>query len=176
MKGQIIGICGIKRSESTVMFNLVRIALKMAGYTVNIHGHDYTPRTVPEGEVDLVKRHKFSKEIAEAADHIFLTDRKDEEIIASLTRFNGKEPYEGRIADMRKHLDKWKGYTDEIHYWPYYLWKTKAEYYTDGIIRALGLDLYWEDVYSNFNEIEPPESGQDPVTLMFSNHITSDNS
>lgn len=172
----IIAIAGIKRSGSTVQFNLVRIALEMAGYKVNICGHNYTPRDVPEGEVDLVKRHKFSKEIAESADHIFLTDRKDEEIIASLTRFNGKEPYNGRVKDMRKHLNKWIEYTDTRHYFYYSEWVKDPLNYTIRLVGALGSHIRRhikaEDVLEAFNEIEPPESGQDPVTLMFSNHIT----
>lgn len=171
----IITISGIKRSGSTVQFNLVRLALEMAGYRVNICGHHYTPRDVPEGEVDLVKRHKFSEEIAEAADHIFLTDRKDEEIRASLTRFNGKAPYEGRIKDMRKHLDKWKEYSDRHHWLPYEAWQKWPKDYAFKIIGALNLydEVDRMELLEAFNEIEPPESGQDPTTLMFSNHITS---
>lgn len=168
----IVVIAGIKRSFSTGQFNLVRIALEMAGYTVNICGHNYTPREVPEGEVDLVKRHKFSEEIAEAADHIFLTDRKDEEIIASLTRFNGKEPYEGRIEDMRKHLDKWINYSN-IPLFPLHYWKSNPLGYARSIVYRLKLDVYPDEILEAFNEIEPPESGQDKTTLMFSNHITS---
>lgn len=174
MKGQIILIAGIKRSFSTGQFNLVRLALEMAGYTVNIHGHSYTPRTVPEGEVDLVKRHKFSEEIAESADHIFLTDRKDSEIRASLTRFNGNEPYEGRIADMRAHLDKWIDYAGVDNIFPYSLWQNHPDIYTELITLRLGtFKVGVDELLEAFNEIEPPESGQDPQTLLFSNHITS---
>jgi len=170
----IIAIAGIKRSGSTVQYNLVRIALEMAGYKVNICGHDYRPRIVPEGEVDLVKRHKFSEEIAEAADYIFLTDRKDSEIIESLTRFNGKEPQEGRIADMRKHLNMWMGYKPN-HCFDYSLWQDNSFMYVEDIVNILCLPVDSNHVLKAFNEIEPPESGQDSKTLMFHNHRTSKN-
>ena len=170
----IIAIAGIKRSGSTVQYNLVRIALEQAGYKVNICGHNYRPREVPEGQVDLVKRHKFSKRIAEAADYIFLTDRSDEGIRRSLTRFNGKEPYEGRVQDMRKHLERWLEYTSHSFLFSYELWQNDPETYAMCICSLLGVSVNHMNVLEQFKQIEPPEKGQDKKTLLFHNHITSE--
>lgn len=175
MKPQVIVIAGIKRSGSTIQYNLVRLALEMAGYEVLIRGHSFDLSeldTLTDKQVILCKRHPFHEEMAEKAGHIFLTDRKDEEIIASLTRFNGNEPYEGRIADMRKHLDKWKEYSTHSMF-HYRGWKKYPSLYASAIINCLGVNIDRWELLEAFNELEPPESGQDPESLLFHNHITS---
>ncbi len=166
----IVVIAGIKRSGSTAQYNIVRIALQQAGYKVNIHGHDYEPRDVPEGEVDLVKRHPFSEEIAEKADHIFLTDRKDEDILASLDRMWGSGNPE-RLEDMRKHLNKWKEYSTSQIY-PYYYLENDPLGFVRSITYDLALNVDYNKVLEEFQAIEPPEEKQDPVTLLFPNHIS----
>lgn len=169
----IITIAGIKRSGSTVQFNLVRIALQEAGYQVNVCGHDYVPRKVPKGEVDLVKRHKFSRPIAEAADHIFLTDRPDNEIMASLRRFNGRRPKAGRLVDMRKSLALWEQFTSRAYLFYYRDWEQAPMVWAQGVVGALRLDVDPDVLLLSFQQITPPEEGQDPETLLFHNHITS---
>lgn len=175
MKPLIIAIAGIKRSGSTVQYNLVRIALEMAGYDVTAYGHNYRPAGNPqEGEAHLIKRHPFDKFIAETADHIFLTDRPDEEILGSLERFNGRKPDPARITGMRKHFFKWEEYS-YIPIYDYKMWQENKILYVACIINHLGLhnDVKTSDILKEFNNIKPPETGQDPKTLMFSNHITS---
>lgn len=176
MQNGIVVFAGIKRSFSTGQYNLVRIALKQAGYRVRVFGHGYDPskHNIAGGTVHLVKRHKFSKEIALSADHIFLTDRSDEGIIGSLTRFNGTPPYPGRIEDMRKHLQKWEAYSDMNHYFHYDLWMKDKRAYTAKIIKALGVNVGHQDVLEEFEKISPPDKGQDKETLLFANHITSE--
>lgn len=172
----LIIIAGIKRSFSTGQYNIVRIALEKAGYNVIIKGHRFNTGILDDlGEKDVVilKRHPFHEEYAEKADHIFLTDRPDEEIIESLTKFNGIRPGQSHIDNMRRHLEKWREYPSYV--FNYAHWKYEPEEYTDQLVFLLGLKDKVDSgaVLEAFNEIEPPESGQDPKSLLFHNHITS---
>lgn len=167
----LIVIAGIKRSASTAQWNLVRLALQMADYKINIHGQSYKPRSVPEGEVDLVKIHPFRKYLAEQADHIFLTDRDDEEILASLDRmWDSGNP--DRLEGMRKDLRAWKQYTDDKHLFQYEDFIEYPNHCAFWICDLLDLDINPKTLLDEFNKIEPPEDKQDPVTLLFPNHIS----
>lgn len=167
----IIAISGIKRSASTVQYNLVRIALEHAGYKVNPCKHGYEPRKVPQGEVDLVKRHPYKRSIALKADHIFLTTRPDEEILASLKRFNGNAKKE-RIPAMRKQLAMWFSHTTEEYYFHYHHWTKDPMIWAEKVVELLGVDADPKAVLDEFNQIEPPEDEYDPVTCLFPGHIT----
>src|SRR6056297_3031181 len=123
----LIVIAGIKRSGSTAQFNIVRIALETAGYTVNIQGQDYKLND----NVNVVKIHPFRQRLAEEADYIFLTDRDDKEIEASLYRFNGDDVPDGKISKMRTYLDKWKQYKHCMC--GYYLLETNPKAYVKRI-------------------------------------------
>lgn len=169
----LVIIAGIKRSASTAQFNLVRLALERAGYEVNIHGQRYTPRPVPEGEVDLVKIHPFRKLLARMADHIFLTDRKDEEILASLDRMWDSGNPE-RLPKMRRELEKWKEYTDDKHLFQFEDFIEYPNHCAFWICDLLDLDINPKAVLDEFNKIEPPEDKQDPVTLLFPRHISKE--
>lgn len=168
----LIIIAGIKRSASTAQWNLVRLALEMAGYNVLLRGHSFDLQEInslSEKEVLLCKRHPFSKPIAKAADHIFLTDRNDEEILASLDRmWDSGNP--NRLEGMRKDLEAWKQY--DHHYFRYFLIVDDPIFWARKTIEYLGLDIDHRDVLKEFNKIEPPEDKQDPVTLLFPNHIS----
>lgn len=166
----IIVIAGIKRSFSTGQFNLVRIALQKAGFGVNIHGQAYELRHT--NEVDLVKIHPFRTRLALAADHIFLTDRRDEDILASLDRMWGSGDPD-RLPNMRKHLDLWRQYTTPRHEFQYSFWMNHPEEYTRRIVELLGVDVDHMEVLEAFRQIAPPEEKQDPETLMFPGHRTS---
>lgn len=173
MNPLIIVIAGIKRSGSTVQYNLVRIALEIAGYKIIPFGHTYrTTKNPRKGECHLIKRHPFDEKIAKMADHIFLTDRPDEEIIESLAKFNGIRPGQSHVDMMRKHLDKWREYTDPFHEFTYNMIQD-LDFYAFAIIDELGLGgvVGWE-VANEFRKIKPPKKGKDPVTLMFDNHIS----
>ena len=173
---KLVAICGIKRSGSTAMYNIVRIALTHAGYDVLIRGHDFDVAElehVEENQVVLCKRHPFSEAIANKADHIFLTDRNDEEILASLDRMWGSGDPE-RLEDMQKHLGKWIEYTDQQHIYKYSDLMYWDNWCIPWILKALHLeDKVDEDkVLREFQAIEPPTDKQDPVTLLFPNHIS----
>lgn len=167
-----IVIAGIKRSGSTVQYNLVRIALEHAGYTINIHGQSYNPRVTPSDEVDIVKLHPFREHIADHADHIFLTNRNPKSIKESLERFNNDSQSYDRFFRFYKDFIQWCLYTDPAHYQTYSKWVGDKVGFTEEIVDALELAVDPVEVLQEFEKIEPPESGQDPVTLMHHNHIT----
>lgn len=158
-----------------MQFNLVRLAMLRAGYTVHTHGPGYQVRELPEGEVDIVKVHPFRKDLAKAAEHIFLTDRDDVAIQASLDRFyDGPDDYKP-IPVMREWLNKWaKCHPGTLIH--YDIWEENPRYYAYLIVCELGLKtkVAPDDVLEDFQKISPPESGYDPKTFLFHNHVTSD--
>lgn len=170
--GRIIVIAGIKRSASTVMFNICRIALEQAGYTVNICDETYDPRTVPDNEIDLVKIHPFRYELAKKADAIFLTQRSQKEIKASWQRFYGKKITENEFQQLVNDLNQWKIFSN-IPVFNYSFWLDDPLIYICKVIQYLQVDVFTESVSYEFSQIELPQKGQDPQTLLFHNHITS---
>ena len=166
----LIVVAGIKRSGSTAQFNMVRIALETAGYKVNIHGQNYKLT----GGVDLVKIHPFDKELADNADYIFLTDRDNTGIKASLYRFNGAMPTDDRISRLRANLDMWKEYKHCMC--EFDLLKESPLECVKKVTGALPFDVDAKYVYEEFEKVKPPKSGHDRTTLLFHNHITYDHS
>ena len=172
MDSLIIVIAGIKRSASTGQYNMTRLILEDAGYQVNIFGQSHTPRRLSPGQVDLVKIHPFNKKIAEAADHIFLTDRNDWDILKSLERMWGSGNLE-RLISMKKQLNLWREYTTDRHQFNFYEIANFPERCMIEIIQILKLSatVNLEKVYKEFRQIEVPKEQQDPVSLLFPNHI-----
>lgn len=166
----IISVSGIKRSGSTVQFNLIRLALEMSGYEVNVCGHSYSVREPKKGSVDLVKRHKFRESIAESASHIFLTDRKDKDVVASAERFLERPVEYMELEAWRKNYRLWKQYN--AHEFHYNDWLEDRMIWVNGVIGALGVDVAPEELLTEFEKIKQPEKGQDKTTLLFHNHIT----
>lgn len=164
----IVVIAGIKRSASTAMWNICRIALKRGGYKPVLHGQNYDPRVTEGNEVDLVKIHPFDKQIAFNADHIFVTDRCDEDIIESLDRmWDGGDPW--RLSGLRGNLAKWMLWTTPKHYFYY---QKSIGGWSNRVINILNLDADPQAVKDEVDALEPPEEGQDPVTKLFAGHIS----
>lgn len=168
----IIVVAGIKRSASTVQYNLIRIALEKAGYIVRGMKAGYQPRGVPNGAVDLVKKHPYRRDLAEAADHIFLTTRGNEEIRKSLQRFYGRNFNMSEVLAMREEYNKWARHTTPSYEFPFELWMGKPEDYTRQIVSLLGVVVDPLEVLRVFRQIKPPENEYDPETCLFPNHIT----
>lgn len=172
----LIMISGIKRSASTAQWNLVRLALEMARYEVLPRGHSFDLQelnSLNDNEVILCKRHPFHKAMAKAADHIFLTDRPDEEIIASLNRMWDSGSQE-RVDRMRKDLKAWKEYSDIPVFW-YEDFVLNEMNWIAGVVYYLDLDFSIDKVIElleKFEAIEPPEDEYDPITLLFPDHIS----
>lgn len=166
-----IVIAGIKRSASTALYNICRISLKHGGYKPVPHGQDYEPRVTEGNEVDVVKIHPFDQHIAFNADHIFVTDRADKEILTSLDRMWDSGNPE-RLSSLRGDLSKWMLWTTPKHYFYY---QNSIGGWSNRVIDILDLDADPQEVKDELDALEPPEEGQDPETLLFAGHISHEN-
>ena len=106
----IIGICGIKRSGSTCQFNMVRLILEHAGLRYKTWGTEFSAGRMKKGN-HIVKIHKPHRWLYDNADHIFTTDRSDEEIWKSLQRFAGATD-KSRLKKMREDLEWWNNHPE----------------------------------------------------------------
>lgn len=173
MEGKLINISGVKRSGSTLQFNIARIALKRAGYTVNVCGPNYYTHAIPKGEIDLLKIHQYDEDIAKRADKIFLTDRPWSEVRQSMNRFYDREITNEQVAHEFEQLKKWKWYSD-IPVFQFQLWDDFPIMYIEMMLKYLNLNDSSGHIYQEFNNIQIPENGKDQETLLFYNHITRD--
>lgn len=167
----IITISGIKRSASTVQFNIVRLILER-DYDVQVFGEPYCDFE-PGDKVHLVKQHRYDRHLAEKADHVFLTNRNFNDVKDSLERFSEEEAGWHRICEFYKWLTLWSLHSDPAHYFEYARWKSDPLGWVRRHIRLLGSDANPSDILKQVKALKPPKQGQDPKTLLFHNHITS---
>lgn len=165
----IITIAGIKRSGSTLLYNAVRLVLEHAGMEPHIYGE--TQRG-PYEEPAIIKIHRFRRRIAEEADHVFISNRGYDEVKSSLERFNGEEQSWERITLFYKWLQRWSLYSTPDHYFEYKDLTEDLKMCVERIASILDIYVVPEQVVKQVLDLEPPESGKDPTTLLFSNHIT----
>lgn len=170
----LIIIGGIKRSASTAQYNMVRLILKKAAYTVHTFGEPYQLRAdeLPDGQVDLVKRHPFDRTLAERADHIFVTDRDNKAILKSLERMWGGGDRR-RLPKLRANLAKWMLYTTPSHYFYYRKHTFDDRMWMDRLIDVLDVDVSVDDIIDDFRAIGNPDE-YDPETMMHPNHISDE--
>ncbi len=180
---KLIVIAGIKRSGSTWMYNAVRLCLEHAGYSVHIAGDGQFYQDDCKADYQIIKVHPFVQWMADRADYVFTSDRDDEGIRESWKRFRGEELTEPKLQTWRVWLDKWNqvryikrhDYGDtHMHYAS--LSRNKGRV-VGGICSVLGIRLSecaFGSLIDSLEQIEPPnDKDYDPVTLLFSNHITS---
>lgn len=166
----IVTVSGIKRSGSTLQYNIVRLILIEMGYHVTICGDHFIDRPLRNNEVDLIKIHPFDRKLANAADHIFLTMRNKHEIRKSMCNFYGIMPTWDEIEDMQEHLNLWtKG--NNAHLIHYDTFKDDKSLLIEFVKHVLGAKVDSKKILKQFNEISLPETGQDEETLFFHNHI-----
>lgn len=109
-KPLVIGICGMYRSGSTYQYNAVRLLLERAGHMVNGGGVEVF-NSANRYDVLIVKEHKFRQIVHDRAHIIFTSDRKKEDVIASMERFRGYDITEEKYADWSVHLDLYKAHS-----------------------------------------------------------------
>lgn len=165
----IIAIAGIKRSGSTLLYNAVRLTLEHAGMEPHIYGESNRP---PYDEPAIIKIHRFRKDVAEQADHVFISNRGYTDVKDSLERFNGEEQRWERLVLFYKWLQRWSLYSTPEHYFEYKDLTEDIEGCVKRIASILRVYVVPENIVKELQQIEPPENGQDPKTLLFSNHIT----
>ena len=166
---KLIVIAGIKRSGSTWLYNAVRLCLLHAGKTVHIAGDGQFFQADCKADYQIVKKHPFDKQLADAADYVFTSDRDDEGIRASWERFSGEVLTDEKLAMWRKWLDQWKPYsTGDMQFYDVCNLKVVID-----LAKILDVDLH-SNVIREIDAVRPPtDKDYDPETLLFKNHITS---
>ena len=165
----LVVVAGIKRSGSTWMFNVARIAMGHAGLSPQVGEYDLWRRR-PDADL-LIKSHRWHANMAEAADVILSSTRPIDEIRSSLARFYGRPPSGREMKTLRRHHRRWERVAGYSLRYECLLANPRHEVFR--IVSALGLDVDVDAVYREVSKIRPPETGQDPTTLLFHNHRTS---
>lgn len=165
----IVVVAGMKRSGSTWMFNVARIALERAGIGFEVGEYDLY-KAKPDANL-LIKTHWWHGNLADDADVILSSERDVEDVYASLHRFWGRRPTGREVAKIVEHHRRWHKAADHRMSYGDLLADPAAA--AAGIVAALGVDADPACVLADVQAIEPPASGQDAVTLLFHNHRTS---
>lgn len=167
-----IVIAGMKRSGSTWLYNVVRVACEKYYGDVYVSGfHQYDETN--DSEVHIVKEHNFIKNLAEKADFVFTSYRNYEEVRKSLKRFNKDEDYLSTDNINKKIIDLlyWNMYSNYMML--YEKMEDNPEKIINRVLEVLGIDININEVKKEVDNIEPPINKEyDEKTLMFKNHIT----
>lgn len=156
----------MKRSGTTWQYNVIRVALDHAGLDYVISGSLAEART-HKGRM-LLKSHWWREDVQERASLVFTSDRNIDEVYASLERLRGEPPHERERTKILQHYRRWRRVSD--YHMPYSRLLSEPETVCSEIIVTLGVDVDPGVVFEEVSAIRPPEKGQDPVTLYFSNH------
>jgi len=157
--GSLIVVAGMKRSGTTWIFNVVRLA--MPGYLICRDYHN-----VPAGDV-ILKTHWWTPALRGRARLVFSSWRDPEEVRESLIRFTGEEP---PMSKLLKHYRRWD---EEANF--------RMDYrdligdpvgVVAEILDVLGSDRNPGAVAAEVAALEPPVSGVDPTTLYHAGHFT----
>jgi len=172
---RVIVIGGIKRSGSTWQYNLVRLILEATGRSVGLNrGIRYLGKY--EGDYDdlIVKTHFHSDRAEAAADVVFTSYRPLDQVRASLERFGRKPPSSEEIEKLVHHFRLWDRIADyRMEYADLLSDPLKVTMETMEVLHAGSLDPV--QVLAEVNSLKPPsDEHQDPLTLYFSNHVTSE--
>lgn len=165
---KLIVIAGIKRSGSTWMYNVVRILLTHAGFTVTGGGRE-TYKKNCEKDYQIIKVHPYYADLAKEADLVFTSDRDDEEIRASWARFQNRYLTDAELWNWCRDLDRWMKHRS--YHMPFE--RVNKTQTVKDIAKVLGVHVT-TSALTTIGELKPPKTkGYDPKTLMFKNHITS---
>lgn len=172
---RVVVIGGIKRSGTTWQYNLVRLTLLAMGRSVGVHrGIRHLGQY--EGDYDdlIMKTHFHSDRAQAAADIVFTSYRPVNDVRASLERFGRQSPDSDDIDKLVNHFRLWDKIAD--YRMEYNDLKSDPLKVTIETMEALGAtSLDPEKVLAAVNAIKPPsDKRQDPLTLYFSNHVTSE--
>lgn len=162
----MIVVGGMKRSGTTWMFNVIRVALDHAGKAYTVTG-SLAEAKKPSGLV-LLKSHWHRGDVAAQATKVFTSDRNVIEVFQSLERLWGRPPTGRELAKIVEHYRRWDRIAD--YRMPYGRLIEEPQAVVTEICMTLDLPVNPVRVFAEVSAIEPPKEGQDPVTLYFSNH------
>lgn len=171
-----IMISGIKRSGSTWQANAVKTLYERWGYSVWM-GEEYEGEV--QAEVTINKVHPYIEKLADAADVILTSYRPIQEIRESWRRFRGQPPGPDKLENWIRWIVQWNLRADHMmHFETLY---TRVDKVSE--LQQLSVILpkiqpdpdAVHDAYEKLESLSPPdEEYYDENTLMFHNHITSD--
>jgi len=166
-------VTGPYRTGTTLVYNIVRCLIKAeTGEWPYICGNLEEYDSANPNEWHVIKTHKRGTWMATES-IVICTGRDGVDTLASMKRFDSYHPNIS-VGDeeqfLRLHLDaiKWRRHADLI-----VNFGCSTTRKIGHISRVLGIGRHTEEAYRLVNEIKPPEEGHDPVTLLFSHHITS---
>lgn len=186
-----IAVVGMRRSGSTLLFNLIRSLFILNGYelySTQLQFFDFSKRK----DFNVVKVHQYDKEVHEKSDIIFSTIRDLRDCVASDIRFNyslGSKKRHGvrnKSSEIINFYNKWKDHSDyEFRYEDYKLDGEKIiNEVVDLIEQRLDINFKIKDSKSlldNVNkiiELSKQREGSlafQSEDLMFPTHITDGN-
>lgn len=160
---------GMKRSGTTWMFNVARVALDQAG-TEFTSGHDVLYHDWKPGQTLLIKTHWWHEGLARAADVVLSSERDVEHMCASLGRLHGRQPSGPEIAKVVEHYRRWDAVA--TFRMTYRDMTDRPASTAAGIVEALSLTDQVDPraVLTEVETLRPPDDGQDPVTMLLANH------
>lgn len=162
----MIVVGGMKRSGTTWMFNVIRVALNHAGKPYTVTGSLTEAKTLP-GLV-LLKSHWHREDVAARASLVFTSDRDPDEVFVSLERLQGRPLHERERTKIVQHYRRWRRISD--YHMPYSRLLHDPPGVVADIVTVLGADADPWAVHDEVAAIQPPTEGQDPVSLYFANH------
>lgn len=156
----------MKRSGTTWMYNVVRVAMNHRGLDYTISG-SMAEAKKHKGRM-LLKSHWWRQDVQRLATLVFTSDRDVEDVYRSLRRLWDRAPTGREMAKIVEHSRRWQRVSD--YHMPYRLLLEDPRKACARIIDTLGYGVDPDAVFAEVSAIEPPEEGQDPVTLYFANH------
>lgn len=177
----VIAVSGMKRSGTTTQFNIVRCALRVAGYSVWAGGPAPSAlEAIDEAEHDVyvVKEHRWFQKLAKECHYVFTSDRDREEVKRSMEDFRGWRPDRVKMEQWEDWLDEWRSCTAPVRYhMPFWMLDEYPRAVLQSHLHVLGLDteVDLETVVDCVAEsmTPPEEERQDGDSLIFRDHYTS---
>ena len=168
---KIIVVGGLYRSGSVWQYNVIRTILELAGYSCGFSGINPDWSKI-KTDYHILKLHKFYPQYYEIADYVFSSIRNIEHARRSRERFSGRKINRRRLIITVNWCYQWMRRADYIMFFDD-IFDNKAKI-VNAIKSILGFsEVYTAEVIKKVNAIRPPKTGQDPVTMLFANHITS---
>lgn len=175
---RLVVVAGLYRSGSTWQYNAVRLILEAAGHDVRVGELE---DCAPDHEgAQVIKWHRWAPDLARAADVVLTSYRPMAQAAASWSRFsentpNRKHPGDGpqfMLQFAADHFARWQARTDYCLWWE--AWRDEVG--KEGCIRAMAkvlcCDVVPAAIRQQVEALTPPSDGMDPVTRLFSNHLT----
>lgn len=164
-------IAGMKRSASTKLYNMVRLACEQAGVTYACFYDNYDEKQERLFDVDfqVVKIHKWNEQWRDWADLILTTYRPIQDAIVSGQRFGIDKK---DILRSVEWLVYWNLYANNMFS---YTQLTEKEDMTLEFLIKRVLKLKTVDVHNVLLDLHNLKPGKEynPVTLLHPNHITN---